>query len=257
MGMAEIFPISPGGHSVLFESVLGWPKVSSTFSLSVQIGTLLGIMAYFWADLWDMAGGVARALKGKRDAGAVLAGQIVVATLPTLAIGFLLVRYVEIDDGSLAVIGWATIGGAILLFAFDYLSMTVKRVEHTTFLDAALISVMQVAALVPGVGRIVLAMTMARFLGYERTAVARFSLLLSIPVLAALIVRDAIELNVAQMVQITNAEIFAGVVAFAGGLFSVAVLMAWLTRSSFTPFVVYRLALGGMVLAIAYDVFPI
>lgn len=255
--MAEIFPISPAGHAVLFESVGGWSEVSPTFSLSVQIGTLLGIAAYFWTDLWEMATGIARALKGKRDAGAVLAGQIFVATLPTLAIGFLFIRYVELDIGSLAAIGWTIIGGAILLFVFDYLSMTVKRVEHTTFLDAALIGVMQVAVFVPGLGRTALTMTMARFLGYERTAAARISLLLSIPVLAALIARDAVELGVAQITQITNAEIFAGVISFAGGLFTVAVLMVWLNRSSFTPFVVYRLAVGAVVLAIAYGWLPV
>jgi len=125
-----------------------------------------------------MASDITRALKEKCDAGAALADQIVVATIPTLALGFLLLRYVEINAQSLAVTGWVIIAGAVLLFVFDYLSMTVKRIEHATFWGTALIGLMQFAVLIPGVGRTTLAMTMARFLGYERDAAARLSLLL-------------------------------------------------------------------------------
>ena len=255
-GVAEVFPISPGGPTVLVESALEWTQVPPMFAFSVQIGALLGIMAYFWRDLWEMATGITRALKGKRDVGAVLAGQIVVATTPTLVLGFLLLRYAEIDTQSLAVIGWTIIAGAALLVAFDYLSMTVKRVEHATFWDTTLIGVMQIAVFIPGVGRTALAMTMARFLGYERAAAARLSMLLSIPVLIVLSARSAFELGSAQITQVANTDIFGGVIGFVAGLFAVAVLMAWLRRSSFMPFVVYRLVVGGVILAMAYGGLP-
>jgi undecaprenyl-diphosphatase len=255
-GVAEIFPVGPAGHAALLESILVWSEPSQLFQLSVRIGALLGIMAYFWQDLWEMATGVTRALKGKRDTGAALAGQIIVATIPTLVFGFLFIRYVEIDPQSLTVMGWAVVAGAVLLFAFDYLSMTVKRIEHATFWDTALIGVMQVAVLIPGVGRTALAMTMARFLGYERAAAARLSLLLSIPVLAVLSVRDALDLGIAQITRVANTDILGGVIGFVGGLITVAILMAWLKRSSFLPFVVYRLAVGGVILALAYGWIP-
>lgn len=255
-GVAEIFPISPAGHAALLESILAWSEPPQIFLLSVRVGALLGIMAYFWQDLWEMATGVVRALRGKRDAGAALAGQVLSATIATLVLGFLLIRYIEINIQSLAVMGWAIVAGAILLFAFDYLSMTVKRVEHATYWDTALIGVMQLAVLIPGVGRTALAMTMARFLGYERPAAARLSLILSIPVLAVLSARDAYDLGIAQITRVANTDIFGGVIGFVGGLIAVAILMAWLKRSSFMPFVVYRLAVGGVILAMAYGWIP-
>ncbi len=250
-GIAEILPISSTAHGALLESAVAWSMPTPIFHMAVRTGVLLGVTAYFWQDIWAMATGVARVLKGKRDADARLAGQILTATVTVLTLGFLITRYVEFGPHSLAAIGWAMIVGAAVLFAFDHMSMTVKRVEHATFLDAALIGVMQVFVLVPGVGRVVLAMTMARVLGYERTSAARLSLLLGIPVLAALNVRDAFELGV-QTIEVSNADILGGVLGMVSGLIAVTVLMAWLRRSSFKPFVFYRLAVGGVILAIAY-----
>ena len=203
-----------------------------------------------------MATGVARALKGKRDPGASLAAQIGVATIPVLALGSVFTRHVGFDAHSLIIIGWAAVAGAVLLFALDHMSMTVKRVEHATFWDIALIGIMQVAVLIPGAGRVAMMVTMARFLGYERVEAARLSMLLAVPVLVALSVRDAIELGGVQAIQVANADIFRGVIGASGGLIAAAALMAWLKRSSFLPFVIYRLVLGGMILALAYGWIP-
>ncbi len=250
-GVAEIFPISPAAHAALLESAVAWSMPTPIFHMAVRTGALLGIVAYFWQDIWAMATGVARVLKGKRDTDARLAGQILVAAIPVLAIGFLAAQYVEIGPYSLAAIGWAMIAGAVALLVLDHMSMTVKRVEHTTFLDAVLVGVMQAFVLVPGVGRVVLAVTMARVLGYERTSAARLSLLLGIPVLVALNVRDALELGI-QTIEVSNADILGGALGLVSSLTAVVVLMAWLKRSSFMPFVIYRLALGGILLALAY-----
>ena len=250
-GIAEIFPINPAAHAALLESAVAWSSPTPIFHMAVRAGALVGILAYFWQDIWSMATGVARVLKGKRDSDARLAGQILAAAIPALALGFLITRYLEFDSHGLAAIGWAMIVGAALLFVFDHMSMTVKRVEHATFLDAALIGVMQVFVLVPGVGRVVLAMTMARVLGYERASAARLSLLLGVPVLAALCIYDAFELGI-QTIQVTNTDLMGGVLGMISGLLAAAVLMAWLRRSSFIPFVIYRLAVGGVLLAMAY-----
>ena len=174
------------------------------------------------------------------------------ATIPALLLGFILIRYVELSPRSLVIIGWTTVAGAVLLLAFDQLSMTVKRVEHATVLDITLIGVMQVAALIPSAGRAAMAVTMARFLGYERAEAARISMLLAIPALAALCLHDAIQLGGAGAIQLANADMLGGAVAAVSGLIAVAILMAWLKRSSFMPFAIYRLVLGGVFLALAY-----
>ena len=255
-GLAEIFPLSPEGHAVLIESGLGWPSMSPILGLSVRIGALLGIAAYFWRDLVEMVGGIARALKGKRDTGAILAAQIAVAAVPTLAIGFLVTRYVEFDLHFLTMIGWATLAGALVLLVFDYLGMTVKRVEHATYGDAIFIGLMQVFVLVPGVGRLVMSMTMARLLGYERAAAARLSLLLSLPILAAHTALDAINIGASQLAQISSIELIGGFAGFFSAIIFIAVLLTWLKQSSFTPIVVLRLLIGGVVLAMAYGWLP-
>ncbi len=255
-GLAEVIPLSSDGHAVLLESGLGWTSVSPTFEFAVQTGVLLGIAAYFWRDLLEMITGIARAMKGKRDTGAILAGQIVVAAIPPLIVGALVTHYVDLNLHSLLVIGWATVVGAFFLLVFDYLGMTVKRVEHATYWDAALVGFMQVFVLIPGVGRIVMSMTMARLLGYERAETARLSLLLSIPILAALIARDAVDVGLNQLARITGLDFVGGAIGFVGAVIFVAILIAWLKRSSFTPFVVLRLLVGGVVLAMAYGWIP-
>jgi len=256
LGIAEILPISPSGHDALVAWAAGWDAPDTAFVIAVRSGALLGIMAYFWQDLADMAAGVMRFFKGKRDAGATLAGQIVLATIPAVGAGFLFSAYVQFDSTSFLLIGWATVAGSVLLLVFDYLSMTVKRMEHATLLDMVLIGLMQVAVFIPGTGRVAVTITMARFLGYERGASARISMLLAIPALIVLNVRDGISISSNQPISITGSEIVGSVVGFIGALIALFAMMSWLRRSSYLPFIVYRFVIGAGILAIAYGWLP-
>jgi undecaprenyl-diphosphatase len=129
--------------------------------------------------------------------------------------------------------------------------MTVKRIEHATYLDALLVGVGQLIAILPGLGAAAVGMTLARMLGYERTHATRFYFLLSIPVMLGFIARDGYKITAAG-VAVGGPEILACVAVFFSALLGIAILQAWLRRSTFTPFVIYRLLLGGAVLALAY-----
>jgi undecaprenyl-diphosphatase len=251
-GLTAIFPIGATTHFDLLHDVFGWPNASPLLVIAARTGVLLAIAAYFWRDLFDMVMGVVRAAKGKRDANARLALQLVVASIPTLVLGFFAERSLGEGAYPLAVVGWVTLGGAILLLFFDRMSMTVKRVEHATFLDMLLVGLSQVISLIPGVSRAGITMTMARFLGYERAEAVRFSMLLAIPVFLALVIRDAIAAGSGFVSGFTRADIFGGALSFMVALFALTTLMTWLHRSTFTPFMVYRLVLGATVVALAY-----
>ncbi|MSO72678.1 MAG: hypothetical protein EXQ84_03605 [Rhodospirillaceae bacterium] len=247
--VAEVFPIGALGHKELVQHFLDWQGAGPTLPPSVRLGMALAILAYFRRDMTDMVMGVIRAAKGKRDPGARLALQIAVATVPTVGLGFAI--HSVIGPWHVAnIMGWTIAGGALLLFAIDHMSMTVKRVEHASYADGILISLCQVLALIPGVGGTAAMVFMARLLGYERGAAAQFAFLLMAPVLAVVAARDALASYDADGLLPTTTDFLGVGICFVSGLVALAFLMAWLKRSTFTPFVIYRLVLGGAVLVV-------
>jgi len=251
--VAAIFAVAPDGHLFLMSRILRWSPPDGGLQLACAAGLLLGVMAYFWRDVAEMITGVIRAAKGKRDSGARLALQIFIAAIPVLGVGFAIQRYVADGWQSDALMGWAIITVALILLLFDRMSMTVKRVEHATYIDTIIIGLCQLAALVPGAGAAGVAIIMGRLLGYERAAAARLFFLLSIPVSTAVIARDAYGFVTHDSGRITTSDMLCGGIAFVAAILSLSTLMTWLRRSTFMPFVIYRLILGGAVLALAYQ----
>lgn len=251
-GITEFLPISSSGHLILVPVVAGWPDQGLMLDVAVHVGTLGAVMIYFWQDLFAMIAGVLRLLKGRRDPGARLAGQVLVGTIPVLVGGYLFDQYVGDAMRSIEVIGWATLGFGILLYVADYMSMTVKRIDHSSYLDVLVIGLAQVLALIPGTSRSGITMTAARFLGFERPEAARFSMLLSIPTIAASGLWLGLNMYEADDMALTQGVIAAAGLSFITAILSIAALMAWLQRSSFTPFVLYRIILGVALLAFAY-----
>ena len=162
-----------------------------------------------------------------------------------------------LDDAfrSLEVIGWTTLGFGILLLLSDKLNMTIRSVEHITFLGAFVIGLFQILALIPGTSRAGITMTAARFQGVERQDAARFSLLLSMPVIAAAGTLKGLELYRSGNDILLREALTAGAMSFGFALVAITFLMVWLKRASFTPFVIYRVIVGVFLLFIAYK-FP-
>jgi undecaprenyl-diphosphatase len=252
--VAEIIPVSAAGHAALLSHFDAWNSPSKVFTVGLRTGLLLAVLVYFWRDVGDMVGGLFRAAKGKRDPGARLALQIVLAAIPTLGLGFAFEYYVGDAWQTPILLGWAVVGFGVLMLLLDRMSMTVNRIEHTSYGDAIAVSMCHVFGLIPGAGGAAVAMTMARMLGYERAHAVRLALLVAIPVWAAVIARDAYMAFKIEGAVIANTDIVAAGTAFVSALISIAILMSWLRRGTFTPFLVYRLLIGAAVLLLAYDV---
>jgi undecaprenyl-diphosphatase len=252
-GITEFLPISSSGHLILVPILADWPDQGRTMDIAVHMGTLGAVVLYFWRDMAAMAGGLWNALKGRRDPGATLFWKVVVGTLPVVAAGLAMKKLLGEDAfRSMAVIGWTMLGWGIVLWVVDRMSMTVKRVEHMPWFDVAIIGLSQILALVPGTSRSGITMTAARLLGYERGEAARFSMLLSIPTILGAGVLAGLDLWQDGDAALTHAALVAAGLSFVSALIAIALLMAWLKRASFTPFVIYRVVLGVALLAVAY-----
>jgi len=252
-GITEFLPISSSGHLVLVPVVAGWPDQGLAMDVAVHVGTLGAVIVYFWRDVWAMAVGLVRSLRGRADPGGRLFWLVVLATVPVVVAGVAL-KALGWDDAlrSVAVIGWTMLGFGVVLWLADRFAPADRGLERIGPAGALAIGFAQILALIPGTSRAGITMTAARALGYARPDAARFSLLLSIPTILAAGALAGLDLAESGDVgRMTDAAIGAGL-AFVSALVAIWAMMAWLRRASFTPFVVYRVVLGVVLLAVAY-----
>jgi len=256
-GITEFLPISSSGHLILVPNIIGLADQGLMMDVAVHVGTLAAVIIYFWRDILGMITALFRVFQQmanhrKFDAEFWLFCKLVIATLPTIMAGFYVNKYMGADLRTLELIGWTTLSFGILLFIADKINMTVRKMEHISFRGAFFIGLMQAVALVPGTSRAGITMTAARFLGVERQDAARFSLLLSIPTIIGAGVLKGFELSETEnTVLIYDVLMLAGF-SFLFALVAISLLMVWLRRASFTPFVIYRILLGSMLLGIVY-----
>ncbi len=252
-GLTEFLPISSSGHLILVPVFSKWPDQGLAIDVAAHVGTLIAVLIYFWRDVGQMAVGTGRLCLGRLDQGGRLALYLVLATIPALAVGYLIDQQLGINLRNPAIVGWALIGFGIVLYAADRIGMTIRQVQHMALGHALVIGMAQVLAFIPGTSRSGITMTAGRLLGYERAEAARFSFLLSIPAISAAGVWKGWELyQVGDPSILNDALMTAGFCAVTGFL-AIAVLMAWLKRAGFGPFVVYRLLLGSFVLWLVYS----
>lgn len=256
-GITEFLPVSSSAHLVLVPIFTGWPDQGLIIDVAVHVGTLLAVVIYFRRDVWGMISATGRRFRpGRRRRGGGeefrLAMLVVAATVPAVAAGWAINEFNQDIFRGLEIIAWATVGFAILLYLADKLSLTTKRLDHLGFSGALFIGLFQALALIPGTSRAGITITAARILGMERTEAARFSMLLSIPIIIAAGSLKGWELYQAGDAQLTGTVFTAIAISFGFAIITIAGFMAWLRHSGFTPFVIYRLILGVFLLWVAY-----
>ena len=252
-GLTEFLPISSSGHLVILPSLTGWPDQGARIDIAVHVGTLVAVTFYFRRDLVDMFVGLARLGRGDAAPGARLLVNLAIATLPVVVVGLLLHESgLGAALRSVEVVGWTTLGFGVLLFAADRLGMTFKRVEHLSATAALAIGLAQVLALVPGTSRAGITMTAARALGFERQDAARFSMLLSIPTIAAAGILGGLDIYASGDFRLGLDALLAAGFACATALAAISLMMAWLRHATFTPFIIYRAILGIALLTYTY-----
>ncbi len=260
-GITEFLPISSSGHLVLAWEVFAQadmplPSANAAERLAldaaVHLGSLGAAISYFWRDVGQLAGGALRLLTGRMTANGRLFLQIVAASIPLVVAGFLVKDALGVSWRSVEVVAWASIGFGVLLWIADRSTMTINKVEKTTWEQALIIGLAQILALIPGASRSGITMTAARALGFERSDAARFSMLLAIPAILGASALFGYDLYNSGNLALQIDAIVAAALAFVSALIAITIMMAWLRRATFTPFVIYRILLGGLLLYLIY-----
>lgn len=251
-GVTEFLPVSSSAHLILVPQFFCWPDQGLALDVAAHIGTLLAVLTYFWRDVVGLGQGLWQIAQRKRDPRGQLVGYLLVGSLPALVIGYILDRYFGDSLRNPAVIAVTLIVFALLLYAADKLGLTVRRLEHLNIGHVLLIGIFQCLVFVPGASRTGIAMTMTRFLGYERLDAARFSFLLSIPTIAAAGLFKGFQLLHSGTAGQLQAAVLMVVCSAVAGFLAIAFIMYWLRRAGMAPFVLYCLGLGLYLLYVVY-----
>ncbi len=250
-GITEFLPISSSAHLILLPTLLGWPDQGLAFDVAVHVGTLLAVMWHFRQQLVGLSVDTWQSVRYRQVIGeSQLAGALIIATVPLVVVAGALAGYVEAYLRGPLVIAWATIGFGVLLWIAARRSGQ-NRDEYSIGWQAALwIGAAQVLAIIPGTSRSGITMTAALWLGVEATAAARFSFLLSIPAIGLAGGWKTLQLiSTAPSVNWTAFGLGVGVAAIAAYA-CIRVFLALVARVGMTPFVLYRLVLGGVLLLV-------
>ncbi len=251
-GISEFLPVSSSGHLVLLPHLVGWQDQGLNIDIAVHVGTLGAVLVYFHRDIWGIVRGFLGGMTRERKAGRALGFHLLVSLPPVIVAGGLMAFFAPEIFRSPLLVAWTMLGFGVLLWFADHIGLTVRRVEHMTYGSAFIIGMAQILALVPGTSRSGITITAARFLGFERGAAARFSMLMSIPVIIAAGTVAGRDLAETGEPIVTIAAAIAAAIAFLTALVSIAILMIMLKRVSFTPFVIYRVCLGMVLLVLYY-----
>lgn len=254
-GLTEFLPVSSSGHLILLPGLSGIDDQGLAIDVAVHVGTLFAVILFFWSDVKLALVGTGRLLRGKVDTqGAFLALCLAIATVPVVIAGLIL-HVTGLADAmrSVAVIGWTMLIFGVVLYWADQTGAQERTADRWTLRHAVVMGLWQAVALIPGTSRAGITITGARLLGYERSDAARLSMLMSIPTImasGALLGLDVI--GQADMALARDAAI-AAAFAFIAALLALGVMMRLLRSVSFTPYVIYRVILGVVLLVIAYS----
>ncbi|MBN1219388.1 MAG: undecaprenyl-diphosphatase UppP [Anaerolineae bacterium] len=242
-GATEYIPVSSSAHLVLVPWFLGWPDASFTFEVLVQWGTLVGVFIFFWKDLVVIIKSVIVGIaQGKPLATfeAKLGWLVVVATIPAVVLGSLFKDYFEAAFASPALAGVLLILNALLLTVAERWGSRTRELEQLQWLDAIVVGFWQVAAMLPGISRSGATISGAVLRGFNRTAAARFSFLISIPALLGAGVVALKDLLDADALTTELPAITVGFIAAAvSGYLCIRWLLGYLQKHSLYIFAIY------------------
>jgi undecaprenyl-diphosphatase len=254
-GLTEFLPISSSAHLRLIGELFGWDDPGAAFTAITQIGTEAAVLVYFRRDIARIVVAWLRSLtrRGKPDPDARMGWLIIVGSIPIVILGLLFQDQIETTLRDLRIVAIALVAFSLILYWADRVGAKNRQLTDLTIGHGIAFGLAQAAALIPGVSRSGGTITMGLFLGYTREAAARYSFLLAIPAVLGSGFFQAYEALTGDVTGETVAwgpTILATVIAFAVGLTVIAWLLRYLNRGSFTPFVVYRVVVGLLVLAL-------
>lgn len=252
-GVTEFLPVSSSGHLVLTHFLLDGKTAdicwdyNRSLDIAVHIGTLFAVLAYFRKDFCDILCGVC----DRKSSGFRTLINIIIASIPVIIAGLILQIFKPSLLCLLEVMAWMTLIFGILLWFADQKPMPYTLPNMTKW-HALWIGLAQAIALIPGTSRSGVTMTTARWLGYNRTDSAKFSLLLAVIAISGAGILGGLDLTLTQSWNIGYELLIAAAIACVTAFGAIHIMMHWLAKASFLPFVLYRIGLGGLLLMLIY-----
>ncbi len=240
-GITEFLPISSSSHLIIISDLFTFEKKDISIDVSLHIGSFLAVISYFRYELFNF-------IKNKD-----LFLKIVVSSIPTMIIGYILIKYNLVDSlRNIQVIGWTTIIFGILLYWSDKFDQNKKIKNNFSIKSAIIIGVFQILSLIPGVSRSGIAITAARILNFNRHDAAKISFLLSIPTLFAVSVYGLKNIISTESLGFSLFNLIAIILSFVTSFITIKYFLIYIKKFSLNVFVFYRILLGIFLLIIGY-----
>jgi len=240
-GITEFLPVSSSAHLILVSKYINFSNENLTLDVSLHLGSLIAVLFFFKKEITNF-------LKNKS-----LFIKIIIGSLPTLVIGYLLVKLNLIDYfRNVKIIGLTTILFGLLLYFSDKYDSN-KNINDLNIKNCIIIGILQVFSLIPGVSRSGVTITGARFLNFSRVEAAKISFLLSIPTLSAASFYNILKIIKLSSIQITVQNFWGILFAFIFSLITLNLFINFLKKFSLIFFVIYRVLLGTIILIYVYN----
>jgi len=248
-GLTEFLPISSSGHLALVPQLFGWQDQGLAFDVAVHVGTLAAVLLYFRKDVWLMSRDWTSSIVTRQPtSNSRLAWWVIFATIPAVAFGLFINNGIEEVLRDPLIIAATTIGFGVLLWWSDIKGEKVRDEYSLSFKDIVIIGFAQAIALIPGTSRSGITITAALMIGLTPQAAARFSFLLSIPIILGaglLKLKDLIESTLPVQ---WDALIGGAVISFISAYLVIALFLQWINKIGMAPFALYRFALGALLI---------
>ena len=253
-GLTEFLPVSSSGHLILLPMAIGTLDQGLALDVAVHVGTLGAVLMFFRTEVGQLIFGTGHVLTGRFESPeARLTLLLALSTVPVVLAGLVLHATGAMEMmRSVALIGWTMIGFGILLWWADRTGNTERRMAEWSLRDALMMGAWQAVSLIPGTSRSGITITASRILGYGRADGARIAMLMSIPTIIASGALLGVDVVRAADWQLLRQGAVAAAVAFVAAYLALAFMMRLLRSVSFTPYVIYRVVLGSVLLWIAY-----
>ncbi len=257
-GLTEYIPVSSTAHLILVPWLLGWnfdPNAKVVFDILVQWGTLVGVVIYFWHDIWAIVRAVITGLLQRKPFAsfeARLGWLVIVATIPAVIAGVFIEKYLAQLYQMYLLISIVLMLGGVLMLAAERFGKRTREIKQMSWLDSIVIGVWQVLAMIPGVSRSSATISGGMLRNFNREDAARFSFLMSIPALlgaGVVALKDLFE--VPGLLSSLAGPLVVGFLAAAiSGYLSIRWLLGYLKSRSLNVFILYRFIFGGLCLIV-------
>lgn len=253
-GLTEFLPISSSAHLILPAEVLGWSNQGLAFDVAVHVGSLLAVVIYFREDIVRLfLAWLKQGFSSQQSVDSKLAWWVIIGTIPAGLFGFLMKDFIEIYARSALIIAITTIVFGLLLWYADHKAKQIKELSGIGIRETVIIGIAQAFAIIPGTSRSGITMTAGLMMGLSREAAARFSFLLSIPIILAAGSFSTLDLVSEGSSVDWGALLYGAGFSFVAAYTCIYLFLGWISRIGMLPFVIYRLLLGVILLIFVFQ----